>query len=261
MGGKSSKPPPRPPPPPPPLIQFYNVYYDIPVDAQRRINDMNNQIGEKQRQISDLQWELTVARQNVQNMKTDRDYWIALSQKKQTEIDALNAEIADLQSKIDELNKKITKSRQSLDTANAQTQVSRTSVADVTEKVIDETTRNIETKTLYTKAIQKQNSSLSSQYDELRGELTKGDVLSEYTSKKSGFFDTMNWILFITYFILVVLLLITFFLVPSNIGAITKLIILIVAIIYPFIIMYIENFVYYLFRFLKAIAKGESYRG
>lgn len=260
MGGKSSKPKPLPPPPPP-LIQFYNVYYDIPVNAQRRIDDLNNQIDEKQRQISDLQWELNTVRQNVQNMTIDRDYWITISQQKQTQIDALNNEIAILRSEIAELNKQISQAKTSLATADEQANLSQSTASELSSQVNDARYKNIDVKTIYNKAIKQQNSSLSEQYDDLRGELTKGDVLSEYTSKKSGFFDTMNWILFITYFILVVLLLITFFLVPSNIGAITKLIILIVAIIYPFIIMYIENFVYYLFRFLKAIAKGESYRG
>jgi hypothetical protein len=274
MGGGRSKPrppppPPRPPPrpvirfpkyePPKPIIRYNYVYYDVPSDAQQQINNIIEKISEKQRRKSDLQWELNIVRQNITNMQNERDYWISLSNKKQKEIDALDAEIAVLKSQIDDLNIKISKANQSVEIANEQINVGETAAVNLTATVTNSLIENSDTNNDYYKQIKGENDILKGQYDELRNDLTRGDTLSGFTDIKKDFYYQINWILFLFYFVLVVGLFVTFVLVPGESSIFFKGVIIIAAIIYPFLITTIENFVYGLVMYLKAVIMSEPY--
>ena len=256
MGGRQSRPP---PPPPPPVVSFYYQYFDIPSNAQQRINDMNNQIESKKKTQSNLQWELNTALNNQRTATTEKEYWKNLSIRLQTQINALNSEISGLQKQVDDLKDKLSKATTQLAVANSQTAISQTAIQDLTSKNVDANYKNLDTKTLYYKTIEQQNKILINQYDDLRSGLTRGDVLSSYVFGKNGNYDKINYIFFIAYFVLVAILLGLFIFISTGLSRYFKISILIIAVLYPFIILLTESYMYELVRYIYSIAVAEPY--
>jgi len=254
MGGRSSR------PAPPPIIQFYYYYFDIPEDAERRIRDMDNQVNIKTNDRNNLQWEIEVLNQNIRRAIGEVDHWTRIRNERQRQIDILNGEIADLNQKIKDLQDKIEKAKQAYEIANEQSKAAKSGTVSLTAQKIEATYKNIDVTDVYYKSLQKQNKYLIDQYNEYKGALTRGDLLSEYLFGKDGTFSFINKILFIFYFALVIILLVVLVFVQRAMPIHYKLMILIGAVSYPFLILVMENYIYNLLSYFYSIIMGEPYR-
>jgi hypothetical protein len=259
MGGRNSIPRP-PPPPPPPIIQYYYYYFDIPADAEDRIRRMDNQINIKTNDRNNLQWEVEVLNQNIRRAIGEVNHWTRIKNQRQRQIDILNGEIADLNKKIKDLQDKIEKAKQAYEIANQQSKAAQSGTVTLAAKKTDATQINIDVTDVYYKSLQKQNKYLIDQYNEYKGALTRGDLLSEYLFGKDETFSFVNKILFIFYFALVIILLVVLVFVQRSMPIHYKLMILIGAASYPFLILVMENYIYNLLSYFYSIIMGEPYR-
>jgi cell division protein FtsL len=255
MGGGGSR-----PSPPPPIIQFYYYYFDIPEDAERRIRDMDYQVNVKTNARNNFQWEVNVLTQNIKGAIGDVNFWTGIRNERQRQIDILNGEIADLNKKIKDLQDKIEKAKQAYEMANQQSKAAQSATTALTAQTADATNKNVDVTDVYHKAIKLQNKALVAQYNEYKTALTRGDVLSEYLFGKDGTFSFVNKILFIFYFALVIILLVVLVFVQRAMPIHYKLMILIGAASYPFLVLVMENYIYNLLSYFYSIIMGEPYR-
>lgn len=254
MGGGGSR-----PSPPPPIIQFYYYYFDIPEDAERRIRDMDYQVNVKTNTRNNLQWEVNVLTQNIKSATNDVNYWKGIRNERQKQIDELNRQIEDLNSKIKDLQDRIAKATQAYEIANQQSQAAQSATVALTAQTADATNKNVGVTDIYHKAIKLQNQGLVAQYNEYKAALTRGDVLSEYLFGKEGGFSFINKALFLLYFGFVIILLYLLVFVQRMIPVRYRIMILIGAVIYPFLILTMENYIYNLLSYFYSIIMGEPY--
>jgi hypothetical protein len=81
-----------------------------------------------------------------------------------------------------------------------------------------------------------------------------------YTSQKIVELRNFNFILFILYYISVFILILYFFLLNrTNFSFIIKIIIIILFIVYPFLIQWIELFIYFIYSYIYAFISGIAY--
>jgi hypothetical protein len=254
MGGRPSR------PAPPPIIQFYYYYFDIPEDAERRIRAMDYQVNVKTNARNNFQWEVNVLTQNIKDAIGDVNYWTGIRNERQKQIDELNRQISDLNSKIKDLQDRIAKATQAYEIANQQSKVAQSATATLTAQTADATNKNVGVTDVYHKAIKLQNQGLVAQYNEYKAALTRGDVLSEYLFGKEGEFSFINKSLFLLYFGFVIILLYLLVFVQRTIPTHYRVMILIGAIVYPFLILTMENYIYNLLSYFYSIIMGEPYR-
>jgi uncharacterized membrane protein len=180
--------------------------------------------------------------------------------KRQKEIDVLNKEVAVLNTQIRDLQSKIAGASTTYEIATQQSNAAKSATDNLTAKIVDAKENNIEATNIYYKVLNDQNEYLIDKYNDKKSDFIKGDVLSSEVTNKESFYSYVNYILSICYFVLVVILIYVLIFVSTKNSLVIRIILIIIAILYPFIIMLIEYYAYDLLVYLYKIAIAEPYK-
>lgn len=95
---------------------------------------------------------------------------------------------------------------------------------------------------------------------ELKEQYATNKSKTLYTSQKIYELSHFNFILFVLYYICVGILLLYFFLFnKTNFSFAIKMIIIILCVIYPFLIQWIELYIYFIYSYIYSFVSGIAY--
>ena len=110
------------------------------------------------------------------------------------------------------------------------------------------------------KTLKAQNDLLGTQIQNIDTDYATDKSKSLYKTEKVMQLRSYNFILFIIYYICVILLALYFFLLNrSTFSFRTKIIVIVLFVVYPFMIDYIEQYGYFLYNYIYAFIGGVAY--
>lgn len=237
MGGRHSRPS-RPPPPPPPRYRYYNI--DVPPDANRQIDNSNRTLSNNNNIVKpDLQKKIKAKTDETivdSNTKTDLDKQI------------------DLKTKIrDQLNKSISNmmaNRATVDDLIVKTEGFVEGIEETVSKESNDANnsaiRAVASMQNYYSSLTNQNNTLLSTISNHNSAAVTNDRNFVKKESNNDFYLLLNYYLFIFYYVLLALLIYVYFFIQTKMGRYKKLAILAVFVIFPFVSLHIEQFIYYI---------------
>lgn len=246
MGGSSSRNR-RPPPSPPPIYYYYDV--DVP-------NNASNIIYNNSRTISDqrnIQIPNVISQYNdaVNTAVADNKIKIGLDKqvvKYTATRDKLNQKISSLTDDLTDTNSKIDVRDTILETDNAIMDVNTNAISDSTDYLNNAVFESSFLKEKYYATVSKQNNLLSQTLSDTLSGFTTNDKKSANKDDHNFIYDTINWYLFIIYYVFLAWLLYLYGYVQVNMHRYKKIAIVIALILYPFYSEYLIEFLYYVYR-------------
>jgi hypothetical protein len=246
MGGSSSRNR-RPPPPPPPVYYYYDV--DVPGNANKIIYDKNNTISNQK----NVQLPNAVSQLNSTINTTVADYKTKIGLDNQVTKytaarDKLNQKISSLTDDFTDTNSKIVVRDAILETDNAIIDANTNAISDSTNYLNNAVVESSFLKEKYYATVSKQNNLLSQTLSDTLSGFTTNDKKSANKDDHEIIYATINWYLFIIYYVFLVWLLYLYGYVQVNMHRYKKIAIIIALILYPFYSEYLVEFLYYVYR-------------
>lgn len=246
-----------------PQFEWYNVYMNIPADADQRINWYNNEIRIRRQAYEDTLNRLNNARRNLNTVAGQRDYWQGEVNRLQSIVNGLIKEIQGLQAQLDEIKKNTgiekethDENQQKLGVISDQLHGDAKSNDGLLQQATLANRENIDKKETLFYTIHSQNKRLMDQYNNTRNSLTMNDKNSLHKDTKNEYLNGVNWYLFWFYYAILAILSYVILFVEKNMGFYYKLLIIALIGIYPFAIYYIEFAIYYVLVIGYAIITG-----
>jgi uncharacterized membrane protein len=254
MGGRNSRPLRLPPPPPPlrPSYRYYNV--DNPSDANRRIDDGNRTLSNNNNIVKpDLQKKIKAKTDETiadSNTKTDLDKQIASKIAIRDQLNnsisntmAYKATVDDLIVKTEGFTEGFVEGNESNESKDANNSAIR-AIASMQN---------------YYSSLMSQNTTLSSTISKHNSATATNDRKFIKKETNNEFYLILNYYLFIFYYVFLALLVYVYFFVQIKMGFYIKLAILAMFVIFPFISLHIEQFLYYIYRVCYAFVYALPY--
>jgi hypothetical protein len=263
MGNKSSSPPPNPCPGTKDYAQNLSNSND---EKRSSIPGLTAKVKEKQTQLDTL-----TATNKAFIKQRDAMYTsIQVDDKKRAamkplentitknnvDIEILRNDITKLNAEINDLNQKLVDERKITDPILS---VSNNAVRDFKMSEINANMDGNDKYYTYYRGIVKQNEKLS---DKLKNSDTSDftyDQKANFQHDQVYAFIEINYVLFITYFVFIIVLIGFLFFVQRNMSIYLKIVIIISLGIYPFVIYTIEEFIYKWVSYITAIISGNVY--
>jgi hypothetical protein len=225
-----------------------NQYYNALNNHYSRFNNIS--------QNKDVKKDVELSNTLVANIQ---DYYNRLPEFQKTYVtEPLNKNIAKIQKDIDEITRKnnfllkeidkLSSSNRELNDLVSNYKVNIGNINDIF------TSHDINNKLRLYNGVHSENNTLNTQIDHIQNTSTKNDRESNFVSKHTSSFINMNTVLFYSYFIILFVLLIVFFIInkySQNFNF--KVFIVLVFILYPFVISYLELFLFNVFNLLFSL--------
>lgn len=232
MGGRHS----RPSPPPRPTYRYYDV--DIPPDANRKIDDSNRILSNNNNNIKpDLQKKIKAKTDETiadSNTKTSLDKQIESKKKIR---DQLNKSISDIMT-----------SRGTIDDLIIKTEGFVEGIEGNESKDANNSAMNaVASMQNYYSSLLSQNNVLASTISKYTSTIVTDDRNFIKKDTKNDFYLLLNYYLFIFYYVFLAVLTYIYIFVQTKMGFYKRIAILIAFAIFPYISLYIIEFLYYIY--------------